>query len=233
MSLRVAVGVGPAPVFDRFADAGQGLGAVAGEAAGRVDEILVPGPAGQADGRARASGRYRASAIAGARAARRTDVGGVFRERVVVSLGAALEPIDGVFERPRTRRAGRGRAQWAGRSIWWDRRRAGTRDRAAASPASRPPRACRRRASSPDRDSPRPRRRSRWRVARERRRRPRGSPGARRSWPAGRHRRSPDRRSGCDARKCRSGSGRRRRLSPSSPKPRSSAGTPRCSMKAE
>jgi hypothetical protein len=40
---------GPALVLDRLAHAGQGLGAIAGEAAGRVDQVLVPGPARQAD----------------------------------------------------------------------------------------------------------------------------------------------------------------------------------------
>src|SRR5260370_15224243 len=43
--LGVAIGVGPAAVLDRLAHAGQRLGAVAGKAAGSVDEILVPAPA--------------------------------------------------------------------------------------------------------------------------------------------------------------------------------------------
>src|SRR5438067_396248 len=44
----ILLGVVEPALLDGLADAGQGLGAVAGEAAGRVDHVHVPGPAGQA-----------------------------------------------------------------------------------------------------------------------------------------------------------------------------------------
>src|SRR6185369_10710266 len=43
----VLLGVVVAPFLDGLAHAGQGLGAIAGELAGRIDHVHVPGPAGQ------------------------------------------------------------------------------------------------------------------------------------------------------------------------------------------
>ena len=46
----VSAGVVPTALLDRLADAGQRLGAVTGQRAGRVDEVLEPRPAGQPGG---------------------------------------------------------------------------------------------------------------------------------------------------------------------------------------
>src|SRR5579859_199710 len=46
----VLLRIGEAALLDGLAHAGQGLGAIAGEAAGGVDHIHVPGPPGQAFG---------------------------------------------------------------------------------------------------------------------------------------------------------------------------------------
>src|SRR5579875_3650882 len=43
----VAIGFGPALLLDRFAHPGQGFGAVTGQAARCIDQVAVPGTAGQ------------------------------------------------------------------------------------------------------------------------------------------------------------------------------------------